>query len=538
MASMFSIPLSLPARRRHRLVPVALLAMIAAALPATRASAYVYAGATNAGQIVRADLDGSGPAPLATSVGDPDAIAVAAPYLFWADSVTGDIGRVNLDGSDAITDFITTGAGHLSGVAADAGHVYWADTQHGTIGRAATDGSAITASFISGLSLPVSVAVDGHHIYWADEYPAAIGRADIDGTNANASFVSGLSGPSAVAVNADYVFWIDGLAHEIGRSDLNGTAVNPDLAPVSSSAAGLAADERYVYWTDGSASTVERMRVDGTGVNTSFMTGLSGPVGLAVDGGPDGTASGDVPGLDFGTQALGTLGAPETVTVTNSGHGMLALDPARVTGADPDDFLITDDGCGQMSLWPGDTCTIHTRFRPSVAGSRAASLTLTESGSPALTVPLTGMGGAPAAGSPGSSGSLGAPGTPGTPGAAGPAGPTGPTGSRGARGPQGATARLQLVTCIQTGGTPHRRTHCSTRTVTTPVRFTLAAGTTARATLARGKHVVAAGTAQLTGGRLHIRLTARAVLVHGRYTLRLRYRSGGRNLTTTKTVRI
>lgn len=539
-------PIARPGRRAVHILPAVLVALVLAGWLASRAGASVYVGATDAGQVVRADLDGTSPAPLATGTGDPTAIAVAPPYLFWADGSTGDIGRVDLDGSDAEPDFITTGTGSVSGVAADGDHVYWTDTQHNTIGRANLDGTGITPRFITGLSLPVSVAVDNDHIYWADQYPAAIGRADIDGTNADAGFITGMSGPRAVAVDDRYVFWLDSPGR-IGRAAIDGSAVDQGLFAVTPNLTGLAADDRYVYWSDGDASRVGRMGVDGSAPNSSFLTGLSGPVGLAVDGGPTGTASASAPGLDFGTQALGTLGAPQTVTITNTGHGMLPLDPARISGTDPDDFLITGDGCGQVSLWPGDSCAVHLRFRPSTAGFRDGLLALSTGGSPATTVSLIGTGGSPPTGAAGRSGSsgpageagaTGATGSPGPAGTIGASGPVGATGATGPRGPEGPSGRVQLVTCTKTGTGRHRRTRCTTRTVTGPVQFTLAPGTTAHATLVRGGHVAATGTARVVAGQVRVRLRATTTVRHGRYTLRLRYRSGRRTLTTARQIRL
>jgi hypothetical protein len=68
------------------------------------------------------------------------------------------------------------------------------------------------------------------------------------------------------------------------------------------------------------------------------------------------------------------------------------------------------------------------------------------------------------------------------------------------------------------------------------VRFTLRPGTTAHVTLVRAGHVTATGTARLVAGRLRIRVRARTAVPHGRYTVRLRYRSAERTVTVVRQI--
>jgi streptogramin lyase len=374
------------------------------------ADAYVYWGASDGDAIGRANLDGSGVDQSLIAASNPHGVAVDGQHIYWDDDDTNAIGRANLDGTGANPSFIT-GASDPRGVAVDAGHIYWANTATGTIGRANLDGSGVDQSFIAGASGPYGMAVDGEHVYWTNTGPGTIGRANLDGSGVDQSFI-----PTAV-------------------SDPHGVAV----------------DAGHIYWAN--SSTIGRANLDGSGVDQSFivLVGLSYPVGVAVDGGPPGVASPSGARLDFGTQALFTLGPPQPLTVTNTGHGYLDVGTVRVTGANRDDFLVSSDDCSQQALPIDAACTVRVRFGPSASGARSAALSV-PSDDPAspLSVPLSGTGGSLPQGPTGPAGPSGAAGATGATGPSGPTGatgPSGPTGATGPSGPRGQPGRDSKVTC-------------------------------------------------------------------------------------------
>ncbi|MGH8271314.1 MAG: beta strand repeat-containing protein, partial [Gammaproteobacteria bacterium] len=98
--------------------------------------------------------------------------------------------------------------------------------------------------------------------------------------------------------------------------------------------------------------------------------------------------------LDFGSLAVGTSSAVETLTVMNSGNAVLDFNgAASVTGADAGDFAIVADSCG-ATLAMNASCTIGVTFTPGAVGARAASLAI-PSDAPAPSpqaAPLTGTG--------------------------------------------------------------------------------------------------------------------------------------------------
>jgi hypothetical protein len=93
--------------------------------------------------------------------------------------------------------------------------------------------------------------------------------------------------------------------------------------------------------------------------------------------------------LTFTSQQTGVPSGAELVTVSNTGTGPLTFASIAASG----DFSETHN-C-PTTIAPGNGCTIRVVFKPSEAGARSASLTITDdatSGGTQQTVPLTGTG--------------------------------------------------------------------------------------------------------------------------------------------------
>ena len=95
-------------------------------------------------------------------------------------------------------------------------------------------------------------------------------------------------------------------------------------------------------------------------------------------------------GLIFQGQPVGSMSTAQTVTL-NNGDSVLSISSVAITGTNGADFAQTNS-CG-TSVVPGGSCTFSVTFAPTAAGTRTASLTITDSapGSPHL-VNLTGTG--------------------------------------------------------------------------------------------------------------------------------------------------
>ncbi len=91
--------------------------------------------------------------------------------------------------------------------------------------------------------------------------------------------------------------------------------------------------------------------------------------------------------LSFGNQLVGSISAPQTVSLTNSGGATLTISSIVASG----DFSLSHT-CG-ASLAPAATCLISVTFAPSVTGPRSGAVTITDNapGSPHA-VALSGTG--------------------------------------------------------------------------------------------------------------------------------------------------
>jgi hypothetical protein len=143
------------------------------------------------------------------------------------------------------------------------------------------------------------------------------------------------------------------------------------------------------------------------------------------------------PSADFGTQALDTTGAPQSIVVAAAGGGA-QITGVEVTGPDAEDFLISSNKCTGTTVNSEihATCAVGVRFSPSVEGARSATLVVSSTAAEGtLEVPLIGSGGSLPVGAPGQAGAQGA---------AGEQGGTGPAGQNGLLGPQGAIGATGL----------------------------------------------------------------------------------------------
>jgi beta-propeller repeat-containing protein/centrosomal CEP192-like protein len=91
-------------------------------------------------------------------------------------------------------------------------------------------------------------------------------------------------------------------------------------------------------------------------------------------------------------QPIGVQTAAQTLTLTNTGQGILDIGGITIGGTNPDDFNLSD-GCN-TTLASGSSCNISVTFTPSAAGVRTAILTIADNvpGSPTQSVTLQGTG--------------------------------------------------------------------------------------------------------------------------------------------------
>jgi hypothetical protein len=173
-------------------------------LGVTSDGAHVYWANHADATIGRASVDGTQvdqgfvSSPYAPA-GAPSAldVAVDSDHVYWSSSSTQGIGRANLDGSGGQLDWLFR-VDQPYGVDVDGAHIWWANG--GTVGRANLDGTDIVTGFITTGGLNASgLAVDRAHVYWSDPR-LGIGRANLDGTGQR-DLIQNI-GPYSIAVDA------------------------------------------------------------------------------------------------------------------------------------------------------------------------------------------------------------------------------------------------------------------------------------------------------------------------------------------------
>jgi len=83
----------------------------------------------------------------------------------------------------------------------------------------------------------------------------------------------------------------------------------------------------------------------------------------------------------FGAAQQGNTSAPQTVTLT-AHEGSLTLGTVSLDGADPHDYVLSHDGCSNVTVPTGSSCSVDVSFAPTTAGARTAELELPDGDSP------------------------------------------------------------------------------------------------------------------------------------------------------------
>jgi phospholipase C len=133
-----------------------------------------------------------------------------------------------------------------------------------------------------------------------------------------------------------------------------------------------------------------------TGTLSISDTAPGSPTLLALSG--TGVLAGDPvtlapTAINFGNHYVGGTTASQVITITNTGTVAVNLTAVSISGANAGDFTEALIWMLKNPLPPGGSCTINVRFWPSGAGTRTATLSVSDSasGSP-QTVTLTGVG--------------------------------------------------------------------------------------------------------------------------------------------------
>jgi hypothetical protein len=121
------------------------------------------------------------------------------------------------------------------------------------------------------------------------------------------------------------------------------------------------------------------------------------PTTVAISGtgnaAPTPTLSINASSLAFGSQVVGTAGATQSVTVTNSGTAALVFTGLTLSGAAAADFSRSGTCSTAVPVAAGATCTLVLGFTPAATGVRSATLTVASNASNgSATLALSGTG--------------------------------------------------------------------------------------------------------------------------------------------------
>jgi hypothetical protein len=231
---------------------------------------------------------------------------------------------------------------------------------------------------ISEVTMPVSVRTDGG-LTQAGAYSPSI--------SANGGMVAFLSPGSdlvpeaavrvTLAATSDGPSIAEAFLRDMDRGDTQLISVSKDGRPSSGrpTATAVGGDGRFTFWDSNSALVIDG---DDNEAPDVFVRDLYPVTTLAPKQ------------LDFGTQAVGASGPPQSVTLGNDGWSRLTVAGGRKSGPDAKDFRITD-GCQARSLATSERCTVTVVFHPGGPGTRRATLEIVDdaTGSPRR-IPLVG----------------------------------------------------------------------------------------------------------------------------------------------------
>ncbi|HEY2468693.1 MAG TPA: choice-of-anchor D domain-containing protein [Terracidiphilus sp.] len=189
------------------------------------------------------------------------------------------------------------------------------------------------------------------------------------------SVALGSSGtPNTVTLNN-----IGNSAISIGNIGISGTNAGDFLISSKTCGASLAASASCtvtVTFTPLASGTRQAtLAFDHSGFNSSQTVSLSGTGSGSIS-----TLTLTPQTLSFGTISVGSTSAVQTVTLQSSGTTAISISTIAIAGTDPDDFSIASNACGS-SLQGSATCSIGIVFKPGAAGSRTATLTISDSAS-------------------------------------------------------------------------------------------------------------------------------------------------------------
>lgn len=163
----------------------------------------------------------------------------------------------------------------------------------------------------------------------------------------------------------------------------SGTYASPQSVIITSATSNAT----IFYTTDGTSPSTNSSQYAGpVSINsTETLKAIATATGLTPSAVTSASYNIQVPGpaasfspasLLFVTESVGASGGTQTVTLTNTGGKTLSIATVSIAGANSTDFSETNN-CG-TSVLAGGSCAISVKFAPAAAGSRSATLLVTD----------------------------------------------------------------------------------------------------------------------------------------------------------------
>ncbi len=141
--------------------------------------------------------------------------------------------------------------------------------------------------------------------------------------------------------------------------------------------AGSACSIAVTFAPTGTGSRSASLSVSDSSTSSPQVVALSG-VGTV----PGAQFSVSGIGVQFGTVVVGAQSSSQAVQLTNTGNGTLVISKVGFVGANPGDFQASGScvgaGGGSVSVAAGSNCSVSVIFAPTAAGSRSATLSVTD----------------------------------------------------------------------------------------------------------------------------------------------------------------
>jgi Abnormal spindle-like microcephaly-assoc'd, ASPM-SPD-2-Hydin len=152
---------------------------------------------------------------------------------------------------------------------------------------------------------------------------------------------------------------------------------NCPIGPAATLSAGAACSIAVTFSPTGTGPRSASLSVSDNSTPSLQVVALSG-IGTV----PNAQFSVSGIGIEFGNVIVGAQSSSQAVQLSNSGNGTLVITKVGFVGANPGDFQAAGScvgaGGASVSVAAGSNCTVSVTFAPTAAGSRAATLSVTD----------------------------------------------------------------------------------------------------------------------------------------------------------------